>query len=159
MIWWIWIIFGCVLLVAELMTPGGFYLLFFGISAVTVGLLQLVGLAGPDWVQWLLFSVISIASIAFLRRPLVEKFSAQGLGAGSPTVDTDSLVGEVAVASELFAAGTVGRVEMRGTTWTAVNRGDQPILAGQRCVVQKVEGLKLEVLPEPQLEPAVPKEN
>lgn len=30
MLWWTWIILGLVLLVAEMLPPGGFYLLFFG---------------------------------------------------------------------------------------------------------------------------------
>ena len=145
MLWWTWIILGLVLLVAEMLTPGGFYLLFFGASAVVVGLLQLAGIAGPDWVQWLLFSALSVASVAFLRKPLVAKFSAHGIGSGLPTVDTDTLVGEVAMAAEEIAAGATGRVDLRGSTWRACNRGPDAIVPGQRCVVERVEGLRLDV--------------
>jgi membrane protein implicated in regulation of membrane protease activity len=35
--WWIWVVLGLVLLIGEIVTPGGFYLLFFGIGAVVVG--------------------------------------------------------------------------------------------------------------------------
>lgn len=145
MAWWTWIILGLVLVLAELLTPGGFYLLFFGVSGLVVGLLTILGLAGPAWAQWLLFSVVSVASVAFFRKPLVRKFSAQGVGSGTPTVDTDTLVGEVAVAAESIASGAIGRVEMRGATWRACNRGAQAVTSGQRCVVERVEGLMLEV--------------
>jgi inner membrane protein len=145
MTWWTWFIFGFVLVLAELLTPGGFYLIFFGIGALVVGLLHLLGVAGPGWLQWLLFSVLSLASLAFLRKPLIARFSAQGAGSGKPTVDTDSLVGEVAVAEEEIACGAVGRVEMRGTAWRACNRGSQAVARGQRCVVERLDGLTLEV--------------
>jgi membrane protein implicated in regulation of membrane protease activity len=32
--WWIWILLGLVLLLGEIVTPGGFYILFFGVGAV-----------------------------------------------------------------------------------------------------------------------------
>jgi membrane protein implicated in regulation of membrane protease activity len=147
--WWLWIIVGLVLLAAELLTPGGFYLLFFGMSAIVVGLMHLFGIAGPEWLQWLLFSGFSVASIAFLRKPLVDKFSAQGAVPGAATVDTDTLIGEVAVAAEDIASGDIGRVEMRGSAWRACNRSPRTISSGQRCVVERVDGLKLDVHPQP----------
>src|SRR5262249_6154006 len=100
MAWWAWMILGCLMVLAEMLTPGGFYLLFFGIAALMVGLLDLMSMAGPAWLQWLLFSAISLASVAFFRKPLVRRFSAQTAGSGTPTVDTDKLVGEVATAAE-----------------------------------------------------------
>ena len=45
--WWIWILFGLLLLLVELVTPGGFYILFFGIGAVIVGILVAFESAGP----------------------------------------------------------------------------------------------------------------
>ncbi len=32
--WWIWIVLGLMLVLGELVTPGGFYILFFGIAAI-----------------------------------------------------------------------------------------------------------------------------
>ena len=37
MIWWYWMLVGLVLLGAEMVTPGGFYILFFGLAALVVG--------------------------------------------------------------------------------------------------------------------------
>jgi membrane protein implicated in regulation of membrane protease activity len=143
MMWWAWIVFGVVLMLAELSTPGGFYLFFLGVSGLLVGFLDLLGIAGPPWVQWMLFSVFSVVSIAFLRKPLVVKFSATNLGPDSPSVDTDSLIGEIAIAAEPISAGAIGRVELRGAAWKAQNRGSQSISQGQRCVVEGLEGLQL----------------
>ena len=41
--WWFWVLLGFLLLFLELVTPTGFFLLFFGVAAVLVGLL-------PPWV-------------------------------------------------------------------------------------------------------------
>ncbi|TDJ16346.1 MAG: NfeD family protein, partial [Deltaproteobacteria bacterium] len=41
MVWWQWIVLGVVLLGAEMMVDAEFYLVFLGVSALTVGLLDL----------------------------------------------------------------------------------------------------------------------
>ncbi len=145
MMWWAWIVFGVLLTLAELSTPGGFYLVFFGASALLVGVLHAFGVAGPPWMHWLLFSVFSVVSLAFLRKPLIERFSVKGQGPDSAAVDTDSIIGEIAVAAEDISSGSFGRVELRGAAWKAHNSGKQSINAGQRCVVDRLEGLQLEV--------------
>lgn len=38
--WWHWLVFGLVLVLAEVATAGGFYIIFFGIGAIVVGLLK-----------------------------------------------------------------------------------------------------------------------
>jgi inner membrane protein len=32
--WWIWLVGGMLLLLVEIVTPGGFYFLFFGVGAL-----------------------------------------------------------------------------------------------------------------------------
>jgi MFS family permease len=39
-----WIVLGLILAAIELATPGGFFVIFFGVAAVTVGILSLAGL-------------------------------------------------------------------------------------------------------------------
>ena len=148
MVWWAWIILGFFLVLAELVTPGGFYLIFFGIGALVVGVLRVLGIAGPGWVQWLLFSLISAGLLASLRKSLVDRFSAKGDGSTRARVDTDTVVGETAVAAEKIPCGEIGRVEMRGSAWRARNRGAQELATGQRCTVERVEGLLLDVRPQ-----------
>ncbi len=57
----------------------------------------------------------------------------------------DTLVGEVATLTDDLAAGAVGKAELRGTTWTVLNRGEGPLARGQRCRVVAVDGLTLQV--------------
>lgn len=66
--WWVWIVIGVTLAVAEVMLPG-FILLGFAIGAALVGLLLLVGLLGGNfYVLLLIFAVASLASWIVLRR-------------------------------------------------------------------------------------------
>lgn len=64
----------------------------------------------------------------------------------SPAVD--ALVGEVGVASEDLAPGKIGRVELRGTPWSARNMTSAVLARGARCRVVRVDGLTVEVEPE-----------
>jgi hypothetical protein len=143
MLWWHWIAFGLVLAGFEVLTPGGFFVVFFGAGALMVGLLTLAGVAGPLWVQWLLFTVLSIASLALFRKPLLERLRAH-----DDHGPVDALVGEVAVPVADIAPGAVGRAEMRGTGWQARNVSAVTTAKGQRCRVNRVEGLMIDIEPE-----------
>jgi hypothetical protein len=138
MTWWAWLLTGILLLGGEMLTPGGFYLMFFGLAAVAVGLIALAGAALPSWAEWLLFTVLSIAATLLFRRPLLRKIEAT-----TPNVKVDDLVGETAQPVAAIPAGAVGRAELRGTVWTARNAGTRDVNAGERCRVIGVEGLLL----------------
>ncbi|MFN0169917.1 MAG: NfeD family protein [Bryobacteraceae bacterium] len=136
--WWIWMLAGLVLLLAEVLTPGGFFLLFFGCGAIVTGALAASGLLASLWAEGLAFCGLSILAILFFRRPLKERFTPAG-----PGMPVDTLVGELALASQDIAGGGSGKVELRGTTWSARNAGPAPIANRQRCRVERVEGLTL----------------
>lgn len=137
--WWIWILLGLGLLVAEMLTPGLFFL-FFGLGALLVGTLVLLGAGGPRELQWLLFSAVSLGTLALLRRRLKSRLASK------PVVD--SLVGELAVPLEDLPPQATGKAELRGSTWSARNDADVPLSRGQRCQVVRVEGLLLWIRPE-----------
>ena len=138
MLWWVWVLLGLGLLGAEVLTPGGFFVLFFGVGALVVGLLVAIGVGGPPWAQWLLFSALSIASLVLFRRRLV---AWSGGNRASPVLD--SLVGEIAIPQEDLAPGAVGKAELRGTTWTARNDDARTLRKGERSRVIYVSGLML----------------
>lgn len=138
--WWIWIIAGLVLMFAELVLPTGFFLFFFGAGGVLTGLLTAFGIL-PNFVyQGLVFIAISLSCVLLLRRPLLAKFHYR-----NPTHSVDSLIGETAQALEAIAPQAIGKVELRGSSWSAVNTGSVPIAASVRCRVERVEGLTLYV--------------
>jgi len=137
--WWVWVIVGAFLLVAELaFIDAQFYLVFFGTAALLVGLIGLGGIALPEWLQWLIFAALSIASMVFFRRQLYDMLRkhTEQMRSG-PTGE------EVTVAVDL-APGASCRVEYRGSTWTAQNNGEQPIKADSRARIVRVDGLTLQ---------------
>ena len=138
MLWWHWMFVGLVLLGAELVTPGGFYILFFGLSALVVGSMLGLGLDLPDWAQWLLFSILAVLSLVLFRGRLLKIMKR-----AVPSPDIDTLIGEQAVALEVIATGGIGKVELRGSAWSAKNSGATEITKGQRCRVERVDGLTL----------------
>ena len=142
-LWWHWLVLGLVLAAAELASAGGFYVIFFGLGAIVVGLLAWAGWSGPVWMQVTEFTVISLGLMALFRQRLLR--AVQPLPQ-APSIDT--LVGEIAIAAEDVPAGAVGRVELRGTGWSARAANGEPIARGSRCVVTRVEGLMLFIVPE-----------
>ena len=143
MIWWYWILFGLLLAAIELATPGGFFFIFFAVSAVVVGLLEAAGILEADSLQWILFSVLSVVCLAVFRRPLLARMRS----AERPDA-VDSLVGEVAIATTPILSGQYGRAELRGSTWSARNVDDSSLNTGERCRVVAVRGLELDIRPE-----------
>jgi inner membrane protein len=141
--WWLWILTGLGLVVLEMITPGGFFAIFFAISALLLGILTRLGWAGPEWMQWLLFSVISVLGLLVFRKPLM---TAMKLGGPGKAVDT--MTGESALVTEDVPGEGVGKAEMRGSAWTARSNSGVPLARGQRCRVERIEGLTLWLRPE-----------
>jgi len=143
MVWWYWLLLGLVLLAAELATPGGFYILFFGLAALIVGALAGMEWLNTAWLQWLLFSILSILSLFLFRNSLLLWMKAH-----EPVENVDSMIGEMAVLTEDLLPGNVGKAELRGTIWSARNAGQTVLTKGHRARVEKVEGLMLWIKPD-----------
>jgi membrane protein implicated in regulation of membrane protease activity len=141
--WWHWLVLGLILIALELAASGGFYVIFFGIAALAIGSLRLLDLAGPAWVQILLFTLISVGALMLFRRPVLRWLQ---LDAAAP--DVDSLVGDVAVPLDEIQPGAIGRAELRGTVWTARNHAKVVLQKGQRCRVVSVDRLTVFIEPE-----------
>ena len=140
--WWLWLAGGLALVVAEIVTPSGFFIIFFGLGALAVGVLASVGLVTSLWLQWLLFTVLTVTFLLIFRGRLQARFQMP------PPPDIDSFVGKLAVVQERLAPGSVGRVEVRGASWSARNTSAVTLDPGQRARVASVDGLLLTVVPE-----------
>jgi membrane protein implicated in regulation of membrane protease activity len=142
--WWIWAALGLVLAALEIATPGGFFVIFFGLAGLVVALLAFIGLADALWFQILLFSIFSVVSLLLFRNPLLRWMARHT----RPTVEVDTLVGAIAVPSSALPPGGVGQAQLRGSTWSARNGSQAALPAGSRCRVTRVEGLVLWIEPE-----------
>lgn len=136
--WWIWVVGGLILMGLESVLPVGFYLFFLGLAAVATGTLTWLGILGTLFQQGLA-ALIAIAAVVAIRKPVVAKFKL------APETTVDSMVGETATALDSIAASAAGRVELRGTTWSARNVGETEIPSRAKCRVERVDGLTLEV--------------
>lgn len=142
---WTWVIFGLFLLGAEAVTPGGFFLIFFGLSAILVGALAWLEAAGPVWMEWLLFSAFSVVFLLLVRPRLVDHLSSEH-GRGNTTMP--DYVGEGATLLEDLPPGAIAKAELRGTSWTVRSRCSSLISRGTRCRVERIDGLTLWIRPE-----------
>ena len=132
---------GFALLAVEVFTPGLFYFFFFGVGAILVGALVGVGVDASISLQWLLFSIFSVATLLLFRQKLVALLDSKNTNAR--TGDLDSIVSEVMTLTEDLAPNATGKAEVRGSSWTVVNGGSEPLRKGQRCRVYQMEGLTL----------------
>ena len=107
--WWLWLAGGLALVVAELVTPSGFFIIFFGLGALTVGVLATLEILTAGWAQWLVFTALSIAYLVIFRGRFQARFQMP------PPPNVDSLVGGLAIVQERLLPGVVGKVEVRGS--------------------------------------------
>ena len=99
-----------------------------------VGALVGLGWGGPQWAQWLVFTLTAIGAVAVFKRTL---------SSSEVTHAVDDLRREPAVVIEEIPAGGVGRAELRGTTWGARAVDGGGLARGTRCRVERVDGLTL----------------
>lgn len=138
MSWWIWVVVGFLLLGFEFFSTT-LHIGFFAAGAFLVAAMVASGVGGPLWLQILVFTVVSLVALLLFRPLLVRRLRLDE----SPVVDT--FIGEQATAMEEIAPAGVGKAEMRGTTWNAQNVGSTALSRGQRCTVERVEGLLIHV--------------
>lgn len=140
--WWLWLAGGLALVVAEVVTPSGFFIIFFGLAALTVGVLVGLQVVSSLGLELLIFTVLSVAYLLVFRGRLQSRVAMP------PSSNVDSLIGVLAVVQERLSPGVVGRVEVRGASWSARNTSDVTMSPGQRARVAAVDGLTLAVVPE-----------
>ena len=136
-----WMILGCALVGAEVVTPG-FILMFFGLSAFTVS--GLVYAVKPDGLLWpaLAFAVLSVVYLVSLRKLCKRIFAGRREKAQEAF---DNFTGQHATVLKAIAPGAVGKVEFHGTQWDATSDTHCP--EGSRVTIVRKESLTLIVKP------------
>ncbi|MBL8548005.1 MAG: NfeD family protein [Hyphomonadaceae bacterium] len=132
-----WLVFGLILLIAEMMT-GTTYLLWPAVAAFLTALISMTG--ATSWVvDVAVFAVLVIALTAF-GRPIVQRWRAQNNAEGL-NERSKTLIGTRGVIT-VFANGT-GSVKIADTVWRAVS--DEALTPGQTVVIDSVDGATLKV--------------
>jgi membrane protein implicated in regulation of membrane protease activity len=115
-------------------------LLFFGVSALLVALAKFLGLNNLP-LEIVLFAVLGIGSMLLFRKKMQFSLKTQsGL-----SIDRNALI---VLTHDIPAHGTAA-VTYQGVSWTAVNETDSDFKKGNKVYVQRTDGVKLIVLPEP----------
>lgn len=131
----IWILCGLILMVLELILPGGI-VVFLGISAVMVGSAVYFGLIA-HWmhamIAWFMLSLFFILGV----RSFFMKFFEGDSKIDNVDEDAD-IIGTVVEVVQDILPYKDGRVRFRDSTWTA--RGDEEFVVGQKVRVIKREG-------------------
>ena len=141
--WLIWFLAGIVLVVAEMFTAAGFWLVSLAVGCAAAGLLGLVPFVGLA-VQTIAFAGVSLASMIGLRPLMLRRFQL-GPGAGVRT-GVDALLGKRGVVLErIDPVSRQGRVKVEGEDWRGVSVDDTPIEVGARVTVIQVDGTTLVV--------------
>jgi membrane protein implicated in regulation of membrane protease activity len=142
--WIVWTIFGVVLIIAEVFTPG-FVLLWFGVGALAAAVASILGLDSLP-LQFLIFAVTSIALTAASRTIFINYFTREKPD-DRLKMGMDALPGKVGtVVSSSKGALHEGAVKVYGSTWTAYPAEDEePLEAGDRVEVLRVQGASIYV--------------
>jgi membrane protein implicated in regulation of membrane protease activity len=129
-----------VLLGSELLVvDAGFYLVFIGIAAALTGAVELAGVVLEPWVQWVLFSIISLALMVLFRKKFYARLRGSGIGYETGPA------GEIVTVEQILQPGESGRLAYRGTEWTVINCSDEAFEQGQHVQISSVDGLKLKL--------------
>lgn len=140
--WWHWVVFGIALTLAELAIPS-FFIVWFGLGALLVGLLLVVVPELSLTAQLALWTLASIAMVALwfrVFRPGLQR-TRIGQSDGEIIGEAGLLVADVAPYSRgraRFQKPLLGSEE-----WACI--ADEEIAAGQRVRVVSVEGSFLKV--------------
>ena len=130
--WVGWIGIAVLLSVVELMSLD-LVLLMFAIGAL--GAAVVAGLGGPLWLAILVFAVVSVAFLFFVRPPLVQRLHA------GPTLQTghQNLVGRDALVIEPVDSRS-GRIQLASEIWSARTDGSETFDTGAEVRVVRIDG-------------------
>ena len=141
--WVLWTVLGVVLVIAEVFTSG-FVLLWFGVGALAAAVASFLG-AGLA-AQFVVFIAVSTALTALSRTIFVNYFTGRDEPEGMKT-GAASMPGQVGtVVSSSQGALNEGAVKVFGSVWTAYPaEGEPPLEAGDRVVVERLQGASIYV--------------
>ncbi|MCM8627519.1 NfeD family protein [Accumulibacter sp.] len=139
--WWHWIVLGLILMIAELALPA-FFVVWFGLGAIGLGIILLVVPDLAPWLQILLWAGLSAALVGIWFRYLRPRtVSAVGTSAAH-------VAGEVGVLATDLTPETRGQVRFQkpilgADAWECY--ADTAIRAGERVRIVVVEGSYIKV--------------
>lgn len=139
----LWFVFGLLLTFSEFLVPG-VLVCFFGIAAMLMAGVLLLWPGIPSSLLLALYLVTSLALLFGLRRYMPKTFRGHVKTAESDP-DEDDVAGAPATVVEAISPNAPGKVEFRGTNWTAT--ADTALPVGALATVVSRANLTLHVKP------------
>ncbi len=137
---WLWVIFAALFIVAEIFTAG-FFLAPFGIGAAVAAVLAFFQF-NQGW-QWFAFLVVSVILLILMRR-ISDKLTHEP----PEKIGAERLVGKTGmVVEDLTPHSPIGKVRVEREEWRADGPDEQIIKKGTQIIVEKIEGTHLVVKP------------
>ena len=140
MFWmWFWFCLAILLLVVEIFSAD-LVCIWFGASALLVGVLTAIFPSLPVAWQFVIFVLLS-AVLLLATRPFVKRFMK---GNGKKDTNLDRLIGQVAVVTErVDNLNATGAVRVNGLVWTArALTPEETFEEGEYVIFAKIEGNK-----------------
>lgn len=137
----VWIFIGIILILLEFALPG-LVIVFFGTSAVVVGIAVYYGLPQTMGIPFFVFTALTVLQIFVLRQRFRGWFKGDVVSERSGRDAMEDFVGrEVVAITDFEERDLVGKVEFRGSNWNA--QSTATLKAGERAVISGRDGLKL----------------
>lgn len=132
--YFIWLVIGIVLVIAELVT-GTFYLLFLGIAAIVGAAVAYLG--APFWAQAIISAVVLTMGVIWIQRHkrMAKEPGMRGLDIGQP-VKWESWINQ---------SDSLARVRYRDAQWDAKVSGEIRGEPGEVLYITSVDGATLHV--------------
>lgn len=140
-----WLLFGLLLLASEFFMPG-LIAAFFGIGALTVALLTLLGVVETTVAQLLLFALLSLLALFGLRRHFKRWLQGTEDNLSAHDQDDAGFIGARVEVLVDFVDG-FGTVQLNGAKWDA--ESSEPLRAGEHAWVTDHRGIVLELSRQP----------
>lgn len=116
---WIWLISGLILLISEIVIPGG-VIAFLGVSAMLIALGQWMGLIEGMTESFTYWFILSMGSTLLFRGMLTKMVSGKShIEYSGEEIDAFGRV--VDVIEEVSPEHSNGRIRFNGTTWDATS--------------------------------------
>lgn len=141
--WWHWLVVGIALMLAELAIPA-FFIVWFGLGAVLVGLLLILAPSLSLTTQLLLWTVASVGMTVMWFRVFRTDVHKTRIGQTS-----GAAIGEIGLLTSMVAPYQPGQVRFQKPVLGAEQwecRADDTIASGERVRVVSVEGSYVKVV-------------
>lgn len=134
---WLWLAIFILSIIIEAATVD-FVALWFAAASLPAFFLALFG--APFWIQLALFLVIATVLLAYTRPYMVKYFKTN-----RTKTNVHSTIGKIATVTKAITPTSIGNVELRGMTWSAISNFD--IKKDAKVRILDIEGVKLIVEP------------